>query len=123
MKRRDFIVLTASGIAGWPLLAHGDSSGRIWRMGFLAQGYEKFYDALFDGLKDLGYQEGRNLLVERRYAEGRNERFAEFAAEFVRLKVDVIVTAGSAGHAAKQATSTIPIVLGVASDPVGDGLV
>jgi putative tryptophan/tyrosine transport system substrate-binding protein len=65
MKRRDFVVLAIGGIAAWPLRALGDPSGKIWHMGFLAQGYEKFYDALFDGLRDLGYQEGRNLLVER----------------------------------------------------------
>jgi putative tryptophan/tyrosine transport system substrate-binding protein len=124
MKRRDFIVLTASGIAGWPLLAHGDSSGRIWRMGFLAQGYEKFYDALFDGLKDLGYQEGRNLLVERRYAEGRNERFQEFAAEMVRLKVDVIIVSTTpAGFAVKSPATNIPVVFPNAISPVESGLI
>ena len=124
MKRRDFIVLTASGIAGWPLLAHGDSSGRIWRMGFLAQGYEKFYDALFDGLKDLGYQEGRNLLVERRYAEGRTERFQEFAAEMVRLKVDVIIVSTTpAGFAVKSPATNIPVVFPNAISPVESGLI
>ena len=80
-------------------------------MGFLAQGYEKFYGALFDGLKDLGYQEGRNLIVERRYAEGRSERFQEFAAEMVRLKVDVIiVTTTPAGFAVKSPNTNIPVV-------------
>src|ERR1700692_2060969 len=124
MKRRDFIVLTASGIAGWPLLAHGDASGRIWRMGFLAQGYEKFYDALFDGLKDLGYQEGRNLLVERRYAEGRNERFQEFAAEMVRLKVDVIIVSTTpAGFAVQSPAINIPVVFPNAISPVESGLI
>jgi putative ABC transport system substrate-binding protein len=124
MKRRDFIVLTASGIAGWPLLAHGDSSGRIWRMGFLAQGYEKFYDALFDGLKDLGYQEDRNLLVERRYAEGRNERFQEFAAEMVRMKVDVIIVSTTpAGFAVKSPATSIPVVFPNAISPVESGLI
>jgi putative ABC transport system substrate-binding protein len=76
-------------------------SEKTWRMGFISQGYEKFYDALFEGLRDLGYTEGRNLVVERRYAEGRAERFADFAEEMVRQKVDIIVvttTPGSVGH-------------------------
>jgi putative ABC transport system substrate-binding protein len=74
-------------------------------------------------LRELGWVEGRTVAVEYRWAEGRNERYAEIAAEFVRLKVDVIVTVGSAVLAAKQATSTIPIVFGIAVDPVGSGMV
>ena len=74
-------------------------------------------------LRELGWIEGRTVAIEYRWAEGRSERFAEIAAEFVRLKVDVIVTAGTAVLAAKQATSVIPIVFAVASDPVGTGLV
>jgi putative ABC transport system substrate-binding protein len=74
-------------------------------------------------LRELGWNEGRNLAIEVRWAEGRDERFAEIAAEFVRLKVDVIVTAGSAVPAAKQATSVIPTVFATASDPVGSGFV
>jgi putative ABC transport system substrate-binding protein len=124
MKRRDFIILATGGITAWPLRALGDQSGKVWRMGFLAQGYEKFYDALFDGLKDLGYQEGRNLLVERRYAEGRAERFQEFAAEMVRLKVDVIVvTTTPAGFAVKSPATNIPVVFPNAISPVESGLV
>jgi len=67
MRRREFLGVLG-GAAAWPLAAHAQQPGKVWRMGFLAQGYEKFYEALFDGLKDLGYQEGRNLMVERRYA-------------------------------------------------------
>jgi putative ABC transport system substrate-binding protein len=74
-------------------------------------------------LDQLGWTEGRNLTIEYRWAEGRSERFAEIAAEFVRMNVDVIVTAGTGAVAAKQATSVIPIVLIVATDPVGAGLV
>jgi putative ABC transport system substrate-binding protein len=74
-------------------------------------------------LRDLGWIEARTIAIEYRWAEGRSERFAEIAAEFVRLKVDVIVTAGGAVVAAKQATTLIPIVFAVASDPVGAGLV
>jgi ABC-type uncharacterized transport system substrate-binding protein len=74
-------------------------------------------------LRDLGWIESRTVAIEYRWAEGRNERFAEIAAEFVRLKVDIIVTSGGAVAAAKQATSIIPIVFAVANDPVGSGLV
>jgi putative ABC transport system substrate-binding protein len=80
-------------------------------------------DALVQRLRELGWIEGRNIAIEYRWAEGRGERFAEIAAEFVRLKVDVIVTVGGAVLAAKQATSLIPIVFAVAADPVGGGLV
>jgi putative ABC transport system substrate-binding protein len=124
MKRREFIRVVGGAVAAWPLAAYALEPGKVWRMGFLAQGYEKFYDALFDGLKDFGYQEGRNLLVERRYAEGRNERFQEFAAEMVRLKVDIIiVTTTPAALAVKNATTTIPVVFPNAISPVESGVV
>jgi putative ABC transport system substrate-binding protein len=74
-------------------------------------------------LRDLGWIEGQNIAIEVRWAEGRPERFAEIAAEFVRLKVDVMFTSGGAVIAAKQATSVIPIVFALARDPVGSGLV
>jgi putative ABC transport system substrate-binding protein len=93
-------------------------------MGFIAQGYERFYDALFEGLRELGYAEGKNLVVERRYAEGHAERFQEFAAEMVRLKVDVIVvTTTPAALAVKTATATIPVVFPNAISPVESGVV
>jgi putative ABC transport system substrate-binding protein len=79
--------------------------------------------ALVQRLRELGWIEGRTVAIEYRWAEGRSERYAEIAAEFVRLKVDVIVTSGVAATAAKQATSAIPIVFAVAADPVGAGLV
>jgi putative ABC transport system substrate-binding protein len=79
--------------------------------------------AFVQRLRELGWIEGRTVAIEYRWAEGRSERFAEIAAEFVRLKVDVIVTGGNAVAAAKQVTSTIPIVFAVAVDPVGSGLV
>ena len=91
MRRRDFITVFGGGVIGWPLAARAQQSGKIWRIGFIAHRYEEFYDPLFQGLRELGYIEGQNLIVERRYAEGRNERFQEFAAEMVRLKVDVII--------------------------------
>jgi hypothetical protein len=90
MRRREFIILLVA-TAAWPLASHAQPSEKIWRIGFLAHRYESFYDALFAGLRELGYVEGQNIIFERRYAEGRVERFKEFAAEMVRLKVDVII--------------------------------
>jgi putative ABC transport system substrate-binding protein len=124
MRRREFICVVGGAVAAWPLAANAQELGRVWRMGFLAQGYEKFYDALFNGLKDLGYQEGRNLMVERRYAEGHNERFQEFAAEMVRLKVDVIIVSTTpAGFAVKSPATNIPVVFPNAISPVESGLI
>jgi putative tryptophan/tyrosine transport system substrate-binding protein len=124
MRRRDFITLVTGGMAAWPLGALAQESGKIWRMGFIAQGSEQFYDAMFDGLRELGYVEGRNLMVERRYAAGRADRFPEFAAEMVRLKVDIIiVTTTPAALAVKNATATIPVVFPNAISPVESGVV
>jgi putative ABC transport system substrate-binding protein len=93
-------------------------------MGFIAHGHESFYDALFEGLRDYGYEEGRNLIVERRYARGQAERFKEFAAEMVRLNVDIIIVVTTpAAIAVMNATKTIPIVHPNAIDPVNTGLV
>jgi len=122
MKRRDFIVLTASGVAGWPLLAHGDSSSRIWRMGFLAHGYESFYGGLFETLASLGYVEGKNLVVERRYAEGHSARFTELAAELARLKPDVIVVSTTPAALAVKDIG-IPVVFPNAVSPIESGVV
>jgi putative tryptophan/tyrosine transport system substrate-binding protein len=123
MRRREFI-LVLGGAAAWPLAARGQQSGKIWRAGFIAHRYESFYDGLFEGLHELGYVEGQNILFERRYAEGRAERFQEFAAEMVRLKADiVIVVTTPAALAVKNATTTIPIVHPNAIDPVESGLV
>src|SRR5713101_7491392 len=91
MRRRELITLLGGAVANWPLAARAQQSGKIWRIGFIAHRYEIFYGALFEGLRELGYAEGQNLIVERRYAEGRVERFKEFAAEMVRLKVDLII--------------------------------
>jgi putative ABC transport system substrate-binding protein len=123
MRRRDFIARIGAG-AAFPLVARAQSSGKTWRIGFIAHRYEKFYDPLFQGLRELGYVEGQNLVVERRYAEGHVERFAEFADEMVRLKVDVIIVVTTpAAFAARKATTTIPIVHPAAIDPVGTGLI
>jgi putative ABC transport system substrate-binding protein len=124
MRRREFVTLVSGALVAWPLVARAQPSGKIWRIGFIAHRYEEFYDPLFQGLRELGYTEGQNLVVERRYAEGRVERFKEFAAEMVQLKVDlIIVVTTPAAFAARDATTTIPIVHPAAIDPVGTGLI
>src|SRR4051794_10369547 len=123
MKRRDFITLLC-GASALSLDALGQQASKVWRMGFLAHEHEGFYDALFDGLREYSYEEGRNLLVERRYAQGRAERFKEFAEEMVRLNVDLIVVVTTpAALAVMSATSTIPVVHPNAIDPLNTGLV
>jgi putative tryptophan/tyrosine transport system substrate-binding protein len=108
-RRRDFITLLGGATAAWPLAARAQHAGKVWRMGFIAHGHESFYDALFEGLREYGYEEGRDLIVERRYARGQAERFKEFAAEMVRLNVDVIVVVTTpAALAVMNATKTIP---------------
>jgi putative tryptophan/tyrosine transport system substrate-binding protein len=124
VKRRDFISLATAAVAALPLRVHAETSGKVWRMGFLAHGYETFYDALFEGLAPLGYVEGKNLVVERRYAEGHSERFKEFAAEMVRLKADVIIVSTTpAALAIKNTMTEIPVVFPNAISPVESGVV
>jgi len=121
MRRREFITLIAS--ASVPLAARAQQRFKI---GLLVTGGDNsFFTAPFARkLEELGYVEGKNLIIERKPAEGSTERLKDFAAELVQQRVDVIVTIGTpAGFAAKQATTTIPIVLGANSDPVGVGLV
>jgi putative tryptophan/tyrosine transport system substrate-binding protein len=127
VKRREFITLLG-GAAAWPLAAGAQQPGKVPTIGFLGAstlGTEGHRNAvLVQQLRELGWIEGRSIVIEYRWAEGRNERFAEIAAEFVRLKVDVIVTYGTAPTlAAKQATAVIPIVFAASGDPVGTGLV
>jgi putative tryptophan/tyrosine transport system substrate-binding protein len=124
MRRREFI-FALGGAAAWPLGARAQQqTGKIWRMGFIAHGHEGFYDALFEGLREYGYEEGRNLIVERRYARGQAERFKEFAAEMVGLKVDIIIVVTTpAALAVMNATKTIPIVHPNAIDPLNTGLI
>ena len=124
MRRRDFIALVSGGVAALPLGALAQDATKVWRMGFIAHGHESFYDALFEGLREYGYEEGRNLIVERRYARGQAERFKEFAAEMVRLNVDVVIVVTTpAALAIKNATKTIPIVHPNAIDPLNTGLI
>jgi ABC-type sugar transport system substrate-binding protein len=123
MRRRDFIRLLG-GAAAWPVDALAQQAGKVWRMGFIAHGHEPFYDGLFEGLREYGYDEGRNLIVERRYARGQAERFKEFAAEMVRLNVDIIIVVTTpAALAVMNATKTIPIVHPNAIDPLNTGLI
>jgi ABC-type uncharacterized transport system substrate-binding protein len=129
MKRRGFIAglgVTATSSLLWPLLARAQQPEKLPTIGFLGTTtllvWHDYVPAFVQRLRELGWIEGRTVAIEYRWAEGRDERFREIADEFVRLKVDVIVTSGGAGVAAKQATSTIPIVLALANDPVGSGL-
>jgi len=127
MRRRQFITLLG-GAAAWPLAARAQQPGRLRTIGFLGpsthSAASEWVAALVKRLRELGWTEGRTITIEYRWAEGREERFAEIAAELVRLKADVIVTSGTqAVMASKNATSVIPIVFATAGDPVGSGLV
>jgi putative ABC transport system substrate-binding protein len=128
MQRREFITLFGGAAATWPLAAHAQQPAKLPTIGFLGPqtqaAQREWTEAFLQRMAEHGWVDGRTVAIEYRWGEGRSERFAEIAAEFVRLKVDIIVTAGTAAViAAKQATSVIPIVFGTAGDPVGTGLV
>jgi putative tryptophan/tyrosine transport system substrate-binding protein len=128
MIRHEFITLLGGAAAAWPLAAGAQQAGKVQIIGFLgslSQSAQSTWTAAFvQRLREHGWIEDRTVAIDYRWAEGRGERFAEIAAEFVRLKVDVIVTAGTdAVIAVKRATSVIPIVFGTAGDPVANGLV
>jgi putative ABC transport system substrate-binding protein len=127
MNRRSFIGMMAGGLLVAPLVAEAQQTAKLPTIGLLAASTPSTdghrIAAFSQRLRELGWTEGRNIAFEYRWAEGRSARFAELAAELVRLKVDVIVTWGTPIYAAKQATSVIPIVFPVAGDPVGTGLV
>ena len=124
MDRRAFITMLGGGILAAPLAGEAQPAGKAWRIGFISVAPLKIDEVFFQQLTNLGYVEGQNLAVERRYTEGRAERFAEFATELVRLNVDmIVVTTTPAVLAAKNATKTIPIVQPNSLDPVGAGLV
>jgi putative ABC transport system substrate-binding protein len=124
LARRDFIVALGAA-AAWPLAARAQQT-KLPTIGFLIAGtpasHGAWFAALVQRLRELGWIEGRTVAIEYRWAGARSEHFAEIAAEFVRLKVDVILTGGNAAAAAKQATSVVPIVF-VLGDPVGIGLI
>jgi putative ABC transport system substrate-binding protein len=126
MTRRDFITLLGGAAVGWPLAARAQQPAKLPTIGYLGtavpSAWSPWTAAFVQRLRELGWIEGRTVVIEYRWAEGRVERYGEIAAEFVRLKVD-IVTVGTAATAAKQATSVIPIVFAVAADPVSSGLV
>jgi ABC-type uncharacterized transport system substrate-binding protein len=127
VTRRDFIALLGGAVAAWPFAAHAQQPGKPPTIGFLgtstASAWRPWTAAFVQRLRELGWSEGRNLAIEYRWADARSERYTEIAAEFVRLKVDVIVTGGNAAVAAKQASSAVPMVFVLVGDPVGTGLV
>ena len=124
MDRRAFLRLAALGTLAAPLGSEAQQAGKVFRIGVLAETSWPPFESFRHGLRDLGYVEGRNMVVEYRWTEGRQERFADFAAELVHLKIDVIVTWGhAAARAARNASGTVPIVMAATADAVGAGLV
>jgi ABC-type uncharacterized transport system substrate-binding protein len=126
MRRREFIALVFGTAVTWPLAARTQQAGKLPTIGFLgadASAFIPWTPAFVQRLGELGWIDGHTIAIEYRWSEGRPERAAEIAAEFVRLKVDVIVTYGTAVPIVKQATTVIPIVFTIANDPVGGGLV
>jgi putative tryptophan/tyrosine transport system substrate-binding protein len=128
MKRRDFIIMAGGAAAALPLAAPAQQAGKVYRMGFLGNSTAaleaNLVEPLREALRDLGYVEGQNILIEYRWAEGKYERFPALTAELIALKVDVIVTAGTpASLAVKKAATSIPLVMVAVGDPVATGLV
>src|SRR5713101_4253649 len=127
ISRRAFIDGLAFGLLAAPLAVEGQPAGKVPRIAVLTTTSppgSPATDAFVQGLRDLGYVEGRNITIEWRWGRGTTERFPEFAADVVRLNVDVILASNAAaGQAARQATKTIPIVIPTMADPVTDGFV
>ena len=138
MKRRQFITILGGAAVGWPVAANAQQAAKVPRIGWLINRAASLNhpleelpyapgpleESFLQGLRDLGYVEGRNVVIERRNAEGKIERLPALAAELVPIKVDVILTGNTPpALALKQATKTIPIVFTGAADPVGSGLV
>jgi putative ABC transport system substrate-binding protein len=128
MSKKIFVFALSALLLALSFPIEAQQVAKVFRIGMLASGsastHKSRIDAFRQGLQELGYIEGRNVVLEYRYGEGKRERFADLAAEMVRLKPDVIVVGGTGfTAAAKQATSTIPIVVGGAGDLVGSGLV
>ena len=129
-NRRKLLIVLGTGALAAPFGSLAQQQGKVWRVGFLAMRSPTAsnpvvtYGAFLQGMRELGYVEGKNLIVEWRFAEGKVERLPTLAAELVQLKVDVIVAAGvQPTSAAQKATTTIPIVMGNSIDPVGSGFV
>ena len=136
MDRRTFVNTVGLGLLAAPLAAEAQQAGKVYRVGLIftatplsemagPEPVSPVFRAFVQGLRALGYVEGQNLILERRSAEGRYERFGDIVVELVRLKADVIVTAGGdpLARAAKAVTATVPIVMATSRDPVGEGLV
>jgi len=128
MERRRFIEVTAGGLLAAPLVAAAQQPAKVPRVGFLTafspSDFPLWREGFRQGLRDFDYTEGRNIVIEYRYADGQPERLLGLAAELVRLKVDIIAAETTpANLAVQQATSTIPIVMTLVADPVGSGLV
>jgi putative ABC transport system substrate-binding protein len=126
MKRREFITLLGGAAAAWPLAARAQQSGKMPRVGVLVSlsAPHPFTEAFRSGMRDLGYSEGGNILIEWRYADAQFSRAVELASELVRLQVDVIAAYHTpAVRAAMNATKTIPIVMAPAGAPLEMGLV
>ena len=127
-RRESIITVVALGAAAGPIASFAQQQGKVWRVGFLtlrpASENSQYTDAFLKGMRELGYVEGKNLVVEWRFGDGKFERLPGLAAELVQLKVDVIVAVASpAIGAAQKATTTIPIVMATTGDPVGSGFV
>ena len=123
MRRRDFITLLGGAVVAWPVAALAQTPGHLWKIGVLANESWPPLEGLRDGLRDLGYVEGKTHLFVYRFAQGNAERFPALASELVNLPVDVIVSWGTpASLAAHKATDTIPIVIS-AGDPIGAGII
>jgi putative tryptophan/tyrosine transport system substrate-binding protein len=126
MRRREFIRLIGGVAVAWPVAAHAQQAAKPPTIGFLgisASGFNSWSAAFAERLQELGWIEGRTVSIEYRWSEGRPERVAEIATEFVQQKVDLIVAYGAAIATLKRATASIPIVFAIAADPVGVGLV
>jgi putative ABC transport system substrate-binding protein len=129
MTRRQLVIVIGASALAAPLASFAQKHDKVWRVGFLiarrlAPGDTNYYRAFLEGMRERGYVEGKNLVIEWRYADGKFERLPELAAELVQLKVDVIVTAGTAAtSAAQKATTTVPIVMGTTNDAVISGFV
>ncbi len=128
MKRREFITLLGGAAAVWPLAVRAQQAKKVYRIGFMGNSTAALEANLVgpfrDALREFGYEEGRNIAIEYRWAEGHYERFPALVAELIAQKVDVIVTAGTpATLAVKAATTSVPLVVVAVGDPVGTGIV
>src|SRR5215831_9120618 len=131
-KRRTVVVALGAGVVSLlaaPLLAHAQQPARLRRVGFLYLGSRQSavetgrYARFIEGMKEFGYEEGKNLLLEARFAEGDDRRVAGLAEDLLRANPEVIVSAGTqVNHALARATSTVPVVMAISGDPVGEGL-